>query len=471
MKARLATLSIRYKLGGITIVSMALALGLTYVILSYYERQTYEDLVVRDLPTQAQLTDFNSRAALSFKDAKSARQTLSALDADRRILGAVLYDADGKTFVTYRRKRFDGPMPARAPTVEGLARGPDQLSFVHRIVMEDELLGTLYVTSDLHEVDRMLGRYAALMTGVMILSSILALMLSSGLQRGILGRVQLLANTAAVVSRDRNYAVRVVGGGHDELGQLIESVNQMLGQIQERDAALKANAAELARSNADLEQYAYVASHDLQEPLRVIRSYAQLIAQRYAGKLDADADQFIEYITGSATRMQQLIDDLLAYARLGRDRTFEAVSADESLDGALKNLQAAIEETGARIVREPLPVVRSDATYLTQLFQNLISNALKFHRDVPPEIKISAEQKDGSWVFAVADNGIGIAEDYREKIFALFKRLHSRKKYPGTGIGLGFCQKIVALHGGRIWVTSEPGVGSTFYFNLPAGVT
>ena len=464
-------LTIGRKLSGITILTLALALGLTYVILAYYERRTYEDLMVHDLPTQAEVTDFNCRGALSFRDARTAVQTLSALQADARILAAVLFDADGAPFASYQRPGFAGPLPKTAPALEGLSREDDRLTFVRRISMEGELLGTLAIVSDLREATRMLSRYAAIMSLVMVLSSLVGLALAAGLQRGILGRMRALADTARLVSEQKNYEVRVHGGGDDEVGQVVQAVNAMLDQIQARDVGLEAQAAELARSNADLEQYAYVASHDLQEPLRVIRSYAQLLGERYESKLDTDADQFISYITDSASRMQQLIDDLLAYARLGRDFALHEVSADAALDAALENLRSSIEETGATIRREPLPRVRSDPTLLTQLFQNLLSNALKFRGAEPPEIRVTVRGDEREYTFSVADNGIGIDEKFRDKIFALFKRLHSRKKYPGTGIGLGYCQKIVALHGGRIWVTSQPGAGATFHFTIPARKT
>ena len=232
---------------------------------------------------------------------------------------------------------------------------------------------------------------------------------------------------------------------------------------------LKQTVADLARSNKDLEQFAYVASHDLQEPLRMVSSYTQLLARRYEGKLDATADKYIAYAVDGANRMQRLIEDLLAYSRVGtRARGFAAVDVAAVIEQALANLKAAIEKSGAVVTHGPLPVVVHDKLLLVQLFQNLIGNAIKFHVEAP-RIHVSAEQKGDEWVLAVRDNGIGIDPQYAERIFTIFQRLHTNEEYAGTGIGLAICKKIVERRGGRIWVESQPGRGSTFYFTVPIG--
>jgi PAS domain S-box-containing protein len=232
---------------------------------------------------------------------------------------------------------------------------------------------------------------------------------------------------------------------------------------------LRATAADLARSNAELEQFAYVASHDLQEPLRMVASYTQLLGQRYTGKLGVDADEFIGFAVDGARRMQELINDLLTYSRVGtRALQLEPVDTAQVVDQVMSDLAAAIDDSHASVTRLSLPVIRGDAVQIRQLFQNLIANGIKFHRpDETPHVHISATRGDGVWTYSVSDNGIGIEPQYLERIFVLFQRLHSRAEYPGTGIGLAICKKIVERHGGQISVDSAPRRGTTFRLTLP----
>ena len=225
---------------------------------------------------------------------------------------------------------------------------------------------------------------------------------------------------------------------------------------------------DLEHSNRELEQFAYVASHDLQEPLRMVSSYSQLIARRYKDKLDSDGVEFIEFAVDGANRMQKLINDLLAYSRVStRGRPPETTDAHAALGEAITNLGAAIEESGAFITNDDLPEVAADYSQLVHLFQNLLGNAIKFRGDETPHIHVSAKRGRGEWVFSVKDNGIGIEPQYHDRIFIIFQRLHGRDEYSGTGIGLALCKRIVERHGGRIWLESQPGSGTVFHFTIP----
>jgi light-regulated signal transduction histidine kinase (bacteriophytochrome) len=219
-----------------------------------------------------------------------------------------------------------------------------------------------------------------------------------------------------------------------------------------------------------LEQFAYVASHDLQEPLRGVAGMAELLQQRYQDQLDSRADEYIGHMVEGTHRMQTLINDLLSYSRIGRrGEPIQATEAEAALQASLENLNLAIQEYGASITNEDLPTVQADPTQLIQLFQNLIGNALKFRAERPPQIHVGVTDAGDFWQFSVQDNGIGIEPQYFERVFQVFQRLHTRREYKGTGIGLAICKKIVERHGGRIWVESEVGQGTTFYFTLPKG--
>ena len=270
-------------------------------------------------------------------------------------------------------------------------------------------------------------------------------------------------------------------------GQFYTGIIRDITERKRAEETLRRQAAELERSNRDLAQFAYVASHDLQEPLRMVSSYVQLLAKRYQGQLDQDADEFIGFAVEGASRMQRLISELLKYSRVGmRGKDFAPTSCETVVDQALANLQMVIQESGAVVSRDPLPTLLADELQLTQVFQNLISNAIKFRGVEPPRVHISAELRNSDfgfrnagpssqsatrnpqWLFSVRDNGIGIAPEHRDRIFGIFQRLYSQAEYPGTGIGLATCKKIVEQHDGRIWVESQPGQGATFYFTIPA---
>jgi PAS domain S-box-containing protein len=252
-------------------------------------------------------------------------------------------------------------------------------------------------------------------------------------------------------------------------GALVLSVITDVSERKLAEEALADHARDLQRSNADLEQFAYVAAHDLQEPLRMVASYTELLGERYRGRLDERADKYIRYAVEGAKRMQQLVNDLLAFSRVGtQGKPPRPTRSDVAVNSVLDALRGRIAETGAQVVCGALPMIDADEVQLRQLFQNLVGNALKFRGSEPPVVQIDAIPQGGRWLFSITDNGIGIEPEYAEKVFQMFQRLHERGKYDGSGIGLAIAKKIVERHGGRIWFASEPGKGTTFYFTFPA---
>jgi light-regulated signal transduction histidine kinase (bacteriophytochrome) len=284
---------------------------------------------------------------------------------------------------------------------------------------------------------------------------------------------RLAAEARRVAEGDFEHAVSL--RGPREVTNLAADVNSMrqrilqeLAATQHANSVLQAHTTELERSNSELEQFAYIASHDLQEPLRKVASFTQLLQRRYAGKLDARADQYIEFAVDGAKRMQALINDLLAYSRVGRSAREPAlVSSEAALAQARNNLAASIEETGATVETGHLPLVLAELTLLTAVFQNLLSNALKFSGGKPPRIVITTTRDEPFWLFSFTDNGIGIEPEYAERIFVIFQRLHERTAYAGTGIGLAMTRKIIEYFGGRIWLDTTYAEGSRFLFTLP----
>jgi light-regulated signal transduction histidine kinase (bacteriophytochrome) len=301
------------------------------------------------------------------------------------------------------------------------------------------------------------------------------------MNRAITRPLGRLAADARIVSRG-DLAHRLAADGPADVVGLAEDVDSMRRriladlaevrasrmQLEEQAHELELKARDLERSNAELEQFAYVASHDLQEPLRKVASFCQLLQRRYEGQLDERADQYIGFAVDGAKRMQSLISDLLAFSRVGRaDAPLVEVALDDIAQTAQDNLTSRVERTDARIDVGPLPVVDGDPVLLVAVFQNLMGNALKFHGEDPPVVCVSADRVDGMWTITCRDEGIGIDPEYAERIFAIFQRLHPKESYEGTGIGLALCRKIVEHHGGRIWLDTELPTGATFRFTLP----
>jgi signal transduction histidine kinase len=314
-----------------------------------------------------------------------------------------------------------------------------------------------------------------------IFAAILVSLLVIGLFTALWLRITILRP----LSRLRESTRKVAGGDYQaqlsidgpadlvELGQDVESMrNRILSELDNTVAAhqlVEEQATELRRSNAELEQFAYVASHDLQEPLRKVASFCQMLERRYGDQLDDRGRQYIDFAVDGAKRMQVLINDLLTFSRVGRvNDTTEPVDLERAFAKALANLSGRLEDTGGRVEHDPLPTVTGDPTLLSMLFQNLVGNALKFSDPGrTPLVRVSVEEREADWLFAVEDNGIGLDPQFAEKIFVIFQRLHNREQYGGTGIGLAVCKKIVEYHGGRIWLDPEYEGGARFAFTLP----
>lgn len=336
-----------------------------------------------------------------------------------------------------------------------------------------------YVGSQRHTADVQLHTSAVLLDitliGIAVVLVLIVAALGYGLRAAAIRPITRLASDARQVAGG-DFGHEVDPSGPREVHTLAVDVNRMrerilseLATVRLANTTLEARALDLERSNDELEQFAYVASHDLQEPLRKVASFCQLLQRRYSGRLDARADQYIGFAVDGAKRMQALIDDLLAFSRVGRvEQETVLVSCASALAEAKVNLASEIRQSGAVITSSDLPSVRAEFTLLTSLFQNLLSNAIKFRApELTPAIDISATRQDGYWLFAVADNGIGIDPAYADRIFVIFQRLHDRASYAGTGIGLSMCRKIVEHYGGRIWLDTEYQAGAKFRFTLP----
>ena len=344
---------------------------------------------------------------------------------------------------------------------------------------------TAFAAASEAEADRIGRRSRLLVTGLAIVAAVLMVIVSFLVSRNVLRPIEVLhKGTEIIGTGDLDHTIEY--SAKDEIGELAVAFNAMTGalrqskgeleelnrelerRVQRRTAQLERSNANLERSNIELQQFAYVASHDLKEPLRMVSSYCQLLERRYKGRLDEEADTFIHFAVDGAHRMAVLINDLLAYSRVEtRSQSFESIDCEKVLEIAETNLKSSIEESSTTVTHDPLPRVMGDGSQLMQVFQNLIGNAIKFRRDESPEVHVSARQDGREWTFCVRDNGIGIDHEHRDRIFQIFKRLHNREKYPGTGIGLAVCRKVVERHGGRIWVESETDQGSSFYFSMP----
>jgi signal transduction histidine kinase len=465
-----------------------------------YEVVTFRRTMVRTLTTLAQVVATNSTAALAFDNRDDAGNVLSALVAEPHIVAAALYDQDGHLFATYPDNVGDRNIPP-VPGSTGSRFSAGDLSLYQPVVTGTRRLGTLYLRSDLTAMYERFALYGGLVLGIMVLSGVVAVVLAGRLHHHVSRPVLALAETAQIVTHERDFSVRARRFSDDELGELTDAFNSMLERVQEQDLSLRdgrdqlrhevderARAEEevralnvnlerrvverteaLAAANKELESFSYSVSHDLRAPLRHVLGYIELLQQELQGQLSERGQRYVETIRRASTEMGQLIDDLLAFSRTNRSEMREVVvPLDPVVHAAINTLDAAVQ--GRQIVWriEPLPAVIGDPVLLRQVFANLIDNAVKYSRMRDPAciaVGTSAPE-DGLAVVFFRDNGAGFDMTYAQKLFGVFQRLHRAEEFEGTGIGLATAQRIVARHGGRIWAESAVDQGATFYVAL-----
>ncbi len=598
---RFRSLPIKQKLVILIMLTTTMSMGLAGMGIVWADSILFRSDLRRNLSALARIIADNSTAALAFNDPASATGTLAALRARPHIAGACLYRVDGTVLAKYSRQG-----DFRCPPVDlqnALRFTAEDLFVSQSVQVGKDRLGTFMLQYDLGEIGERATVYGSTVLGILFLSTLLAVLLSTRLQSIITMPIASLVRATTSVAESGDYRVRAEKHSDDELGVLVDRFNTMLAGIESRDNDLlgalldreagmrearqqrerfefmaesmpqkiftaKSNGdadyhnrqwveftglsfdqirdwgwkqfihpddldanvqvwreainsgspfhfehrfrradgayrwhlsraeamrdkagnislwigssteiheqiereAELRRANDDLQQFAYAASHDLQEPIRNVAVYSEVIARRYGDLLDQEGKQFLGFLTEGARRLGTLVTDLLAYTRAGIvDGPDVPVDSTAVVENTLASLAEAIRECGAIVTQDALPEVLMGKAHLQQLFQNLIGNAIKYRGNEPPRVHVSAEIRGGDWCFSVKDNGIGIDPKYNEKIFGVFKRLHNDKQFDGTGIGLAICQRVVERYGGRIWVESEPGRGSTFYFTIRRG--
>ena len=478
--------SIQRKLVTAMMLTSTTVLLLTGAALILYDVASFRQSLARSLTTRAAILAANSTAALAFENHDDATQVLAALKSDPSTVLAVLFDQGGRRFASYPADASPSTLPT-APSRMGswFARSG---VVVHAPVVEDgHVLGSLYLESDTRALTGRL-RIFTLVVALAVLGSIgVAFALSTWFQRGIAQPIQALARTAKLVSETREYSVRANVATDDELGVLTRSFNEMLGEIQERDAALRASemrlrqlngdlerrvlarTSELETSNRELEAFSYSVSHDLRAPVRHIDGFADLLRRHSLSSLDDKGKRYLETISDSAKRMGALIDDLLSFSRMGRAEMEQGLV---SLDKLVADVQMEIRSEAADrdIVWSvsPLPDVRGDSAMLRLALVNLLSNAVKYTRGrTPARIEVGATESGHEVTLFVRDNGAGFDMAYHGKLFGVFQRLHAADEFEGTGIGLANVRRIVQRHGGRVWAEGALDQGATFFVALP----
>jgi signal transduction histidine kinase len=470
---------IQHKLMRVILLTSGAVLLLTCSAYFAYEFFSFRHTTLRQLSTLGKIIANNSTAALAFSSHDDADEILSSLRAEPHIVAACLYDEDGNLFSYYPSDASANSFPPR-DTIEQYRFENSFLIGFQPVVQGETRLGTLYLKSDMGAMYERLQLYGIIAVLVVSISLLLAYLLSKRLQQGISKPILALAETAKAISERKDYSVRAEKVGRDELGSLTDAFNQMLSEIQAQNEQIQAfnqkleqtiteRTHDLEAANKELEAFSYSVSHDLRAPLRSINGYSRILMDDYGDKLDDEGKQTVNTIMRNGDRMGRLIDDLLAFSRLGR-QNLTKVSLDmqaltnSALTDELRNQYGRNSEIK---IGEMLPI-KGDSSMLKQVMENLVSNALKYSmKKEKPLVEIGSYQENGSNVYYVKDNGAGFNMEYYDKLFGVFQRLHSANEFEGTGVGLALVHRIVTKHGGKIWAEGKENKGATFYFSLP----
>jgi signal transduction histidine kinase len=511
-------LPIRRKLMLVSVLTSGLVLLLASAAFVAYELITFRQAMVRKLTTQADIIGYNSASAIVFNDRSAAADTLAALRAEPQIVSAAIREKGGNILAAYVRSREEASSPVAssvAPDGPHLFQG-DRLFVVRDVILDGEHIGSVHIESDLTEMSARLQRYASIVAVVLLASIGVAILVSSQLQRVISIPILHLADTARVVSEEKDYAVRARGGSRDEIGLLIETFNEMLGQIQQRDAALEGarneleqrvrertkdlrqevgerrkaeeeirrlnaelerrvieRTEQLAAANKELEAFSYSVSHDLRAPLRAIDGYSQALLEDYTDRLDPQARHYLDRVRKASQRMGDIIDDLLGLARVTRvEIRWEPVDLSALARGICEDLRQAEPQRNVSFLIQEGLVAQGDSALLRLALENLLSNAWKYtSKHATGRIELGMVDDDGSATYFVRDDGAGFDMEHAGKLFGTFQRLHSPNDFQGTGIGLATVQRIIHRHGGRIWAEGAVEQGAVFYFTLPSSTT
>ena len=495
-------MTIKQKITAITMLTCAASLLLVGIGYLLWEWTDIHNNMLFRLSTHAELIAENCKAALVFDDQQDAAQILKALHVEPSIVSAYVFKSNGKIFASY------SPTGENIEHNESSEEGHDfdkgYLTVSKNIILDGDIIGSVYLKSDLQPMYSMLKTNILIIMGVLLLASLAAYFVSSRLQRIISKPILQLANTAKNVSQMKDYSTRAVNYSNDEVGILINTFNEMLEQIQKRDAELvrarddleervkdrtadltsaneqlkkeimerqKAEAKQgklletIEKTNEELKDFAYIISHDLKAPLRGISTLTEWITKDYSDKLDEDGKEQMNLLSSRVDRMHNLIEGVLQYSRVGRvEEQHVSINLNELLKDVIDMISAP--DNIKITIDGELPDVTCERTRIMQVFQNLLSNAVKYMDKPEGLIRIGCEDDGDSWIFSVSDNGPGIEEKYFKKIFQIFQTLNARDDFESTGVGLTVTKKIIELYGGRIWLESQPGEGTTFYFSL-----